>query len=66
MENKITQFKVLTLAEMSMIKGAGPNPDYIGPPIKQGEEDKVREQNFFSSLVAFFTFDISAFFGTKE
>lgn len=66
MSDQNIQFKTLTIEEMRMIKGAGPNQDYIGPPVKEGGEDKAGEKNFFASLAAFFTFDFSAFFGTSE
>jgi hypothetical protein len=66
MSGKNIQFKTLTIEEMSLIKGAGPNQDYIGPPVEEGGQDRAGEKNFFTSLAAFFTFDFSAFFGTTE
>lgn len=66
MVSKSFELKVLTIEEMSRIKGAGPDPGYIGPAIESGEQDKRREQSFFNSLVSFFTFDFSTFFGTSD
>lgn len=66
MESNNIQVKVLTRDEMVAIKGAGPDPGYIGPAIEPGEQDKVRNQSFLGSLVAFFSFDFNAFFGTTD
>lgn len=66
MKSNNIQFRMLSNEEMRTIKGAGPNPEYIGPAIEAGAGIKGSEQNFFSTLVAFFSFDFSAIFGTRD
>ena len=66
MENQIRQFRVLTNAEMDKFKGAGPNQDYIGPPVKEGKSERARVQSFFGKLAALFTFDFSAFWDESD
>lgn len=66
MESKNIQIRALTNAEMSMVKGAGTDPGYIGPAIEPGTSDRDKERNFFSSLMAFFTFDIGGFFDDAD
>lgn len=66
MKNENNQIRQLTQAEMSSLKGAGPNPRYIGPPVENGVDPKGTDQNFFTKLVAMFSFDFSALFGAND
>jgi hypothetical protein len=66
MKSNYIPFRVLTNEEMSTIKGAGPNPVYLGPPVQNGADIKGSEENFFSTLAAFFSFDFSAIFGNRD
>lgn len=65
MKSQNIQFRVLTNAELSALKGAGTDPGYVGPPIESGS-DKNRDRNFFSTLMSFFTFDIGSFFSDED